>query len=464
MTDQHDLDRDRTLAERLAAAEGRVPVTGAAPDLEPQRAPGVPRWAMAAAAAAGLVVVAGAALLSQVLPPPVAEGSPSPTAASSALVSPEATAAVPSATPSPTPIPTDTGIPTIVWEPTEPAAAEIRDLEWLGGRFVAVGLQDGRAAAWTMAPAGPWQAASPIDPPYVQFDPSTDEEGQEFWMSTVVDLDGELIGMGWQRIGCCDAGRAATWASADGVTWTYLDLQGTPYGEAYHFPADAAVSSTGEIVLVSGVDLGGASTIWISPDGRTWEEHAPDLGEFTRIQHIAAGEGRLLALGDAPGGFARVGKAWVSTDGRSWSEVEHGLPIGADYLTAIAYDARSDLFVVGGSGPGGLQVWFTADGSQWSPAQLLANGEGTLTGISARNGIVMATGTLGPYEASRAFAWQISMGDEVAPRERLLVDGVPAGEFRVAVGNAVALVHGWIVEADGALPVGRAWYGVLAVP
>ena len=462
MTDHHDLDRDRTLAERLAAAEARVPVTGAAPDLEPPRAPGVTRWAMAGAAAAGLVVVAGAALLFQVLPPPVADGSPSPTAVPSMLVTPEATAAAPSATPSPTPMPTDTGIPTLVWDPTEPAAAEIRDLEWLGGRFVAVGSQDGRAAAWTMAPAGPWQAASPIDPPYVRFDPENDA-GQEFWMSTVVDLGGELIGMGWQRIGCCDAGRAATWASSDGETWTYLDLQGTPYGEAYHFPTDAAVSSAGEIVLVSGVGLGGGSTIWISADGRNWVEHDPNLPELTQMQLVAAGEGRLLALGDGPGETGRVAMAWVSGDGRSWMEV--GLPIGADHLTAVTYDAASNVFVVGGDGPAGLQTWSTADGFEWSPGQILNDDTGTLTGISARTGLVVATGVVGASTDTRVLAWQVPVGDLPAVHETLLLEGLPAAyAFRVAVGDGVALVEGSTQEVDGGPPIGRAWSGAAAIP
>ncbi len=99
----------------------------------------------------------------------------------------------------------------------------INDLESTGDRFVAVGGRiDGIAVAYVLQSDGQLQPSEPVDPPYVEFRPD-DEPGQRFWMTTVASFKGELIGLGWQGIGCCDNGYASEWTSTDGGRWEHLD-------------------------------------------------------------------------------------------------------------------------------------------------------------------------------------------------------------------------------------------------
>ncbi len=392
------------------------------------------------------------------------EQSPSPTPSLSESATPAASASAitPSPLPTSTREPTPGEQPVVTWSSIELAQGEILDVQWLGGRFVAVGSQDGRAAAWTLEPGSAWQPAEPIDPPYVEFDPQTNEPGQSFVMSTVTEHDGQLVAFGWKHIGCCDNGQAATWVSTDGRTWAYRDPAGTTFGSRTHSPIQVVVNSDDELVLLSGIELGSAATIWISADGLSWQEFAPDLGDQRMMYALAAGDGMLLGIGTGPGPDASQPLVWSSSDGRSWTEVT--VPADATELLDITYDAAIGTFAIGGRGEAGPQAWFSTDGVAWSTTGALAAEDGRLVSVSARNGLLAAVGLMGEPGSTRVGAWLMRVDEPVGAQESVLAPQLEvASDFTVAAGDGVHLVEG--AEPDGAGGTSqRTWYGVAAVP
>ena len=192
---------------------------------------------------------------------------------------------------------------------------------WLAAGWIVEGENRPRAATWTSVDGIAWEAGAQIGP-----DPVPGPEGMSFRIDDVLVLADELIAFGWNHVGCCDGGQAALWRSTDGVNWTFVDATGTDYGETYHFPIDAAVAPTGELVLVSAIGLGGGAPSFTSSDGVTWVEQPVD-GEGTIIGSVAASDTTLLAVepGCEPGGTDRgrldlVGRSLVVSRGPSGGE------------------------------------------------------------------------------------------------------------------------------------------------
>ncbi len=130
------------------------------------------------------------------------------------------------------------------------------------------------------------------------------------------------------------------------------------------------------------------STIWTSPDGRTWTERPQPQWRNVALSSMAAVEGRLIAVGrdmtDIEAEFAVV---WISDDGVGWRAAEGGPDlVGAQLIELVATDAG--LVAIGGyPGRDAAAAFTSPDGEVWALA-----------------------GTATPDVFEQAFAWSVAAG------------------------------------------------------
>jgi hypothetical protein len=162
-----------------------------------------------------------------------------------------------------------------------------------------------------------------------------------------------------------DLGPLAAWESADGLRWQSAD-SGLPAGSTVH---DVERGPQGFLAALDtpGVgatqQFGGASELWLSADGMSWElVHASPVDEY--LVDIGAGDQGFVAVG-----YHRTGDASeenfviASSDGREWIQ-SPSPPTDASQVTPQG----PDWFAIA---PGDLSartapVWFSANGLEWS--------------------------------------------------------------------------------------------------
>lgn len=426
-------DFDRRLGDRLTVYEEGLPSHGA-----PAPGAGRPhgRWPEVLAVA-GAAVAAGAVVGALVLGMPrmdVAQSSPTqtttpiptPTASPAIQPSPPATPATPApatpapatpsespalistpiATPGPTPLPS--GPATIAWTVGDrrdgTAYAVTRYRDrWIAAGGVRVGDAD-RAASWTSADGLSWDGPTLLPP-----EPVRDGDGimPRYWVTAFGEWEGGLLAFGWNGIGCCDGGRPMLWRSDDGERWSVVDTAGSAFGEEWHFPSSAFTTPAGELGVLSSTSLGGGGSIFMTRDLATWTEHritAPD--EFVSVTGIAASSETWIAVG---------------THTPSW-EVEDG--------------PRPEP-----------RVWSSADGESWSRTEPPSAG-GSLDGIgwnSARERFVAVGSDANGYPVAwltpDGRSWsRVPLGDEEAR-----MDGVAVAEGLIVAAGTL----GAISESSG---------------
>lgn len=130
---------------------------------------------------------------------------------------------------------------------------------------------------------------------------------------------------------CCRPGGPAMWHSADGETWTRIDVGGD-LGQMGAYVNDAVGTTDGWVAMGGGPD-GSSGHIWASADGVSWESvltvenGAPGL----TITDLAASPDGVIAVGTVTAEDGTYdGAIWRSADGWSWERV------AADEATLIA--------------------------------------------------------------------------------------------------------------------------------
>ena len=112
--------------------------------------------------------------------------------------------------------------------------------------------------------------------------------------------------------------------------------------------------------------------MWLSRDGRSWEEHPVELGvgSVTLVGVAERADGRLLLVGTVPGsgavpeGGTPQSVAWVSEDALRWEAVD--LPLAEDVLVdALAHGPKGYVLSASADATGG-ELWFSTDGSEWT--------------------------------------------------------------------------------------------------
>jgi hypothetical protein len=231
-----------------------------------------------------------------------------------------------------------------------------------GGRAVAVGVQDSKAATWRLRD-GAWQAV-PI---------STDTpEGQ---VNGISPFRGTFLAVG--GIEGLDGRDAAAWeVSLDGAL--------TPTG-AFDLPGDQIINKgfplPGEGILGVGQNEGDGA-VWFSEDGDNWvlqPDDADELGGPGRQALLRAGRFKpvdesaemLIAVGYEERGSDEDGAVWISEDRSSWRRVPSDA-FGGDgnqRIIDVTGNENGGVVAVGyaDSGEGDLDaaIWTSGDGAHW---------------------------------------------------------------------------------------------------
>lgn len=261
----------------------------------------------------------------------------------------------------------------------EGGSANVAATAFGDGRFVAVGgsvtgmvnptPDQYRGAVWTSSDGELWE---PVDGP----DGFT---GLNF--STVAWDGSTFLAIGYRvnppaADGTYLAERPESWSSTDGVSWQ-------PGGK---FPQDANVGTLlagGPGWVASGVIFSGGKdpvpqttrpVIFTSADGATWSTvDLPDTGSGHIGDLTALGGGGFLAIGcELPGaanatGEACVTRLWRSDDGLTWT---HGpildVELGDIVATPHGFLASGHDPAAGGPGVGSGSLYTSPDGETWS--------------------------------------------------------------------------------------------------
>lgn len=105
------------------------------------------------------------------------------------------------------------------------------------------------------------------------------------------------------------------------TTWSTIDLR------QLGVLLDVVEGGPGLVAVGERSAAPGASTVWVSADGSTWDA-APEQDSLARgvMRSVAAGPGGFVAVGrpcsDGDGGACTAASIWASGDGRTWTAVE----------------------------------------------------------------------------------------------------------------------------------------------
>lgn len=391
---------------------------------------------------------------------------PSPTGVSETAEPSSSPTPAASATPEPTQVPTPTPQPsgpaTVAWSQGEAQEGRVSAVVRHGDRWIAGGsVQIGdfsRATVWTSQDGRTWNGPMALPPEPV---PSADGMHPRYWINGFGEWDGALLAFGWNGVGCCDGGYPMLWRSDDGGSWSLVDTAGSAFGDGYHFPQRSAVTPEGELAVLSATGLGGSASIFLTGDLTTWEEHPiTDPQRSTGVGGLAASPSLLIVVGTEQHSYEAdedpptTAHAWTSADGRVWTSVEVPNPDGT--LGRVTWDPARERFVaVGTDDDGAPAAWLTADGSGWSWIPL-AEEEGRVNDVAAAEGLIVASGTVGPVfdTTGETIAW--SSHDGVTWRVMPLIDRQWGSVVGATPGSAVMIVIRWDEEAGESW---EAWSG-----
>ena len=339
-----------------------------------------------------------------------APGSPSP----EVPTSPPRTA---SATVAPSPSPSTT--PTAV-----PASAEPTGLRWVEGGMAGVSAttdptiaQELFVLGWSRGYLGFTSTYTKAKATMQSLLVTSSSDGLHWQGAGRLDLGGDDAGVIVTQVVEGPAGLLATgeppgcsihkaavrmWRSADGTTWTPIDLEGV-------FGADSLPSvsggSAGYIVLAAS---GSERAVWTSSDGASWRKRAVPLGGFNPQSVASFGGGFLLAgttdvappdcggtTGDAVA--HRKGSAWSSLAGSPWASAD--LPNVLDGTeTTMSVNRLNDETVLAEevattkAAPNGVvRDWTSSDGLTWRQNDALTRSLGYLLTDGTRTVFVGST-------------------------------------------------------------------------
>lgn len=284
------------------------------------------------------------------------------------------------------------------------------------------------------------------------------------WVSEVVEGPAGLLALGrapgclMNGSGCVPTPAKALWTSADGRTWSRVELAGQFGGRAV---GDVSAGPKGYMAISRSSESATSDpAVWLSANGRSWRSVTLPPEAF-KDAYLASGSvlsggyliaGRIGSVAGYGGGDypSTTPALWWSADGSAWSRVSLAGASAAPEAEAavttiangrqIAHVVRWDLRV---PPDGANQTWSSPDGRSWtpsgdgfpSPAVILTDGHQAMQPIATEAGVTVSTSPDG-------FDWT----------QRAITGTAPPDSFDVAVGPSGLLVS----STDQ-----RAWLAVL---
>ncbi len=380
-------------------------------------------------------------------------GSPPASAASTPPAPASGTPAGPAAVASTTPLPTSAGqalrwiqvsLPTGLVATTG-SQTQNAIFGWSKG-YLAFheSLSGGSVVPWASGDGRSWNQG-----------PALDSTGlpDGVWIDELVEGPAGLLAVG-RHPGCADDGFGCTpqpaigiWTSTDGLTWSRVNSQSAFGGASV---GDVSAGANGYMALsLSGNGATASPAIWLSADGRAWHSAALSSAAFADAYlergtvlgsgYVVAGRtGSLSGMGS--GDFPATRPAvWWSADGSSWSPaILPGVQAAPEAEAAVTIVAAGKLVAHVwrwdcSCAPEGVSAsWTSTDGHVWTSSAaafpqvpVLSDGHRALLVLGGSGGLTVEASTDG-------FAW--------AP---LVLSGSgPADLFSVAYGPDGLLVEG----------------------
>ena len=164
-----------------------------------------------------------------------------------------------------------------------------------------------------------------------------------------------------QRENVEDVGPITGWESADGSSWRPFEA-GLPVGHTLQHLEHGA---SGYLAALWN-NMEGSPQLWLSADGRYWEQvYAGSNGEY--VSDIDAGDEGFVVVGGRASGNASTAFVIASADGREWvtassppEGVSHVVAVGPDWVAT----GQGNLAEV--SKDSDTPVWFSSNGLDWS--------------------------------------------------------------------------------------------------
>jgi hypothetical protein len=264
--------------------------------------------------------------------------------------------------------------------------------------------------------------------------------------------------------------------STDGLTW---HLQPNP---TKGFPSDVAVGPHGLVAIGT---IGDRLASWASADGLTWTSHAggfpvPTTGpDVISVTSVVATDDGWLAVGRRDGicslncGIAPVSAiVWTSTDGLRWTRVPDQAAFSKAAITSVT--RLGSTFVAVGLAVRRAVVWTSTNGTTWTrvpDAPLFHPRSSTpgswiqMTGVTAGNGIVVAIGmdaaslcqdacgrSVRAWWSTDGKTWTKGTGDSFAEGQAFSVNATPSGFIATGPSGSDSCNGGIWTSPDG-----RAW-------
>jgi hypothetical protein len=243
-------------------------------------------------------------------------------------------------------------------------------------------------------------------------------------------------------------GPSSIWTSPNGRTWTLSSTVGLP-----RQPGDqiSTVKRTATGFIATG-SAGNTPLLFLSANGTTWhrvQPHLPGPGRVLNLRYAAADGNQILIAGDVALGPQTTGAAWLSGNGgTTWTlAVPPGLPQKAAHgarAQISGVTATADGFVLFRpatvAGRSAVDVYRSATGTAWTFAATLAAKAGFSTDMvnGAPDGAVI-TGPSGPaliaFASANGTSWRQTPAFGTAATQNVSGVAIARGGAVVAAGT-----------------------------
>jgi hypothetical protein len=237
-----------------------------------------------------------------------------------------------------------------------------------GDRFLALGarLEPALEVGYNFGPEHLWTSTDGRSWDEVPRGPEL--EGVSF-QGLVAGPSGGFIAFGWQAPPGSGGPSNGLWQSPDGRTWHEVNTDFDP-----DLDIKVVGGARGYLLLLQG--LGSEPSLWLSTDGLSWEmvHSLADASHVVGVDGIGAGEEGFVALGVRTALDSRSERfALASADGRDW--VEAPQPFGVEDPTyrpqPVIAASGPDWIAATAQRDDSAQIWFSANGLDWTPAAVI---------------------------------------------------------------------------------------------